>query len=907
MATSPLPFTAFEPSLGNALGTSFEVHGSAAAQHTAGTDAAHDVALSVSASLLVGATNVDDDMPAAVDAADPADPARDPPADAPDPGPPPKPLSARASARQRLVGVPPIIRRIVALHTAVKKHVAAYPFLEPVDPERHGCPDYLTVIAHPMDLQTISAKLEAGDYAAGLDPANFAHHDAIVTNYANDVVLMLSNCFKYNPVGHVVHEAGKQLARFFDMQMTNVFGSVELDWKEHRAMASPADASATLVAGRKRRQHKTPTKIYEPDALAAAALNRSHNPAVADLAAPLSPPLSAPASAGSAATRNDPAADPINGVPISTAPALAEHISSVESPSASSAPRKPARRGSNSGLESASKRRKSVARSKSLSALATPTAAAAAAEEPADSFVFDDQLSSIASSIKLAQSQIAMLQNKEHKKQQRRAARMAEAVRRASSDDVSAKAEPAADSAVAVAHADEMDLGAADHADQAVVSDTQGDQKDQVQVHDVADRAAAIEQATAAQAAAHAAAQVAAQAAAAAAAAVAAQAAAASHPHAQLFQQQIYAMPHYYQQAQDLFAQQHQHQQTLQQQRKAPLGLRLATDDDDDDDGSPLVMPEEGYVFSPYSTGGLDTSVSQWSTGKNAKRTAPSTAASTASVSSASSLGAVGSRSRPTARPRQYHSDRVCEFCGATETPMWRRGPSGKSSLCNKCGVKWRSGRPLVRPDGSVLEPPSPGTMSRPTKASAKNAQRNSRPVHAPAAASMPAYVRRTYTPSARYESSTALQRRLVANVLASGALPGDHLDRVVDLIRASMPGLRDSGGEIELDIEAMDATLIQNVYDYITKTAGVSAMGSVSSGAASRSASSHQQSAATQKAQEGVAASSASTSKPSSASTTRQATPKSSSRSKTRGAHAGGDGSSSSGAGDSDSGTDSE
>ncbi|KAH3731963.1 hypothetical protein Pelo_17207 [Pelomyxa schiedti] len=34
--------------------------------------------------------------------------------------------------------------------------------------------------------------------------------------------------------------------------------------------------------------------------------------------------------------------------------------------------------------------------------------------------------------------------------------------------------------------------------------------------------------------------------------------------------------------------------------------------------------------------------------------------------------------------------DRFCEFCGSTTTPVWRRGPSGKTTLCNACGIKWR-------------------------------------------------------------------------------------------------------------------------------------------------------------------------------------------------------------------------
>jgi len=32
---------------------------------------------------------------------------------------------------------------------------------------------------------------------------------------------------------------------------------------------------------------------------------------------------------------------------------------------------------------------------------------------------------------------------------------------------------------------------------------------------------------------------------------------------------------------------------------------------------------------------------------------------------------------------------RSCEFCSTTQTPMWRRGPGGKASLCNACGVRW--------------------------------------------------------------------------------------------------------------------------------------------------------------------------------------------------------------------------
>lgn len=41
----------------------------------------------------------------------------------------------------------------------------------------------------------------------------------------------------------------------------------------------------------------------------------------------------------------------------------------------------------------------------------------------------------------------------------------------------------------------------------------------------------------------------------------------------------------------------------------------------------------------------------------------------------------------------QILENRSCELCGATQTPMWRRGPSGKGTVCNACGVRWASRR----------------------------------------------------------------------------------------------------------------------------------------------------------------------------------------------------------------------
>ncbi|KAE9450638.1 hypothetical protein C3L33_17458, partial [Rhododendron williamsianum] len=46
---------------------------------------------------------------------------------------------------------------------------------------------------------------------------------------------------------------------------------------------------------------------------------------------------------------------------------------------------------------------------------------------------------------------------------------------------------------------------------------------------------------------------------------------------------------------------------------------------------------------------------------------------------------------------------RRCKHCGADKTPQWRAGPMGPKTLCNACGVRYKSGRlvPEYRPASS--------------------------------------------------------------------------------------------------------------------------------------------------------------------------------------------------------------
>lgn len=53
--------------------------------------------------------------------------------------------------------------------------------------------------------------------------------------------------------------------------------------------------------------------------------------------------------------------------------------------------------------------------------------------------------------------------------------------------------------------------------------------------------------------------------------------------------------------------------------------------------------------------------------------------------------------------PQQPVLTRKCTHCETTETPQWREGPLGPKTLCNACGVRYRTGRlfPEYRPAAS--------------------------------------------------------------------------------------------------------------------------------------------------------------------------------------------------------------
>ncbi|XP_035253449.1 bromodomain-containing protein 4 isoform X4 [Anguilla anguilla] len=113
-----------------------------------------------------------------------------------------------------------IVREVLS-----KKHEAyAWPFYKPVDVKALGLHDYHDIIKHPMDLSTVKAKLDSRQY---VDPQDFAA----------DMRLMFSNCYKYNPPDHDVVAMARKLQDVFEMRFAKM-----PDESEEPARLTPSPA-----------------------------------------------------------------------------------------------------------------------------------------------------------------------------------------------------------------------------------------------------------------------------------------------------------------------------------------------------------------------------------------------------------------------------------------------------------------------------------------------------------------------------------------------------------------------------------------------------------------------------------------------------------------------------------------
>ncbi|XP_063059320.1 bromodomain-containing protein 4-like isoform X2 [Engraulis encrasicolus] len=163
----------------------------------------------------------------------------------------PTKLSPRRSRQLRYC------RGVVREMHAKKHALYAWPFYQPVDAHALGLHDYHDIIKHPMDLGTIKVKLDSWQYSDAQD-------------FAADVRLMFSNCYKYNPPDHDVVAMARKLQDVFEMRFAKMPD-------EPMAMALPALVPAPTMMSQHQQAPPPPISFSQSESESESETSEDHS------------------------------------------------------------------------------------------------------------------------------------------------------------------------------------------------------------------------------------------------------------------------------------------------------------------------------------------------------------------------------------------------------------------------------------------------------------------------------------------------------------------------------------------------------------------------------------------------------------------------------------------------------
>ncbi|CCE61888.1 hypothetical protein TPHA_0B02160 [Tetrapisispora phaffii CBS 4417] len=105
-----------------------------------------------------------------------------------------------------------------------------YPFLEPVDPVAMNIPTYFDYVKDPMDLSTVTKKLNNWEYKS-------------LEEFESDVKLVFHNCYAFNPDGTIVNMMGHRLEEIFNAKWVDrpIFEDYDTDEEIEREEYSASD------------------------------------------------------------------------------------------------------------------------------------------------------------------------------------------------------------------------------------------------------------------------------------------------------------------------------------------------------------------------------------------------------------------------------------------------------------------------------------------------------------------------------------------------------------------------------------------------------------------------------------------------------------------------------------------
>jgi len=139
-------------------------------------------------------------------------------------------------------------RKISSILHKLQRHPLAGPFLQPVNV--HVVPDYLDVVAEPIDLSTVEKKLGSGQYTSAYE-------------FSADVRKIWSNAFLYNAQGTELYQITVTLSAYFESLfkgceqllltdrsgvLENLYKQVEALKKEIRDIKGPKAPPRAIVS-----------------------------------------------------------------------------------------------------------------------------------------------------------------------------------------------------------------------------------------------------------------------------------------------------------------------------------------------------------------------------------------------------------------------------------------------------------------------------------------------------------------------------------------------------------------------------------------------------------------------------------------------------------------------------------
>lgn len=132
-----------------------------------------------------------------------------------------------------------------------------------------------------------------------------------------------------------------------------------------------------------------------------------------------------------------------------------------------------------------------------------------------------------------------------------------------------------------------------------------------------------------------------------------------------------------------------------------------------------------------------------------------------------------------------------------------RSGPHGSGTLCNACGTKWKAGRLVEGPDGSLRLVDTPTTLAR--KAAQENGVKKPR-------------TKKAVTSMMVYTISYEQKRELSTAIEGLAETDPTRLATAVEIIRRGMPAIGNSD-EIELDMDLMDERTLLELWRFVKGT----------------------------------------------------------------------------------------